>query len=144
MVEYIDGSVIAQMGIPDMRLPIQYALFYPERIDLIGGKQLDFTTLKQITFEEPDMDTFFGLALAYEAGRNGGSMPTVYNAANEWAVARFLENKIGFLAIPTIIKEAMKNHKRIENPSLIDILNVENETYDFVKEYAESEFKYKP
>jgi 1-deoxy-D-xylulose-5-phosphate reductoisomerase len=138
MVEYVDGSVIAQMGVPDMKLPIQYALLYPTRMPLSQGERLDFTKLKQLTFEEPDMDTFFGLRLAYEAGRTGGSMPTVYNAANEWAVAAFLQGKIGFLAISNLIREAMKQHKMIVNPSLNEILNTEQQTYDFVRGYTES------
>jgi 1-deoxy-D-xylulose-5-phosphate reductoisomerase len=139
MVEYVDGSVIAQMGVPDMRLPIRYALFYPNRIKLCNGERLDFIKLKQLTFEEPDQDTFFGLALAYEAGRCGGSMPTVYNAANEWAVAEFLKGNIGFLSIPTLIREAMKNHRLISNPTLNEILNTEQQTYDFVRGYTKSE-----
>lgn len=139
MVEYVDGSIIAQLGVPDMRLPIQYALFYPERKPLMEGERLDFVKQKQLTFEEPDMDTFFGLRLAYEAGRCGGSMPTVFNAANEWAVAEFLKGRIEFLAIPALIQEAMKNHTLILNPSLNEILNTEQQTYDFVKGYAKSE-----
>jgi 1-deoxy-D-xylulose-5-phosphate reductoisomerase len=139
MVEYIDGSVLAQLGVPDMRLPIQYALFYPFRVQLTGGERVDFVKLKQLTFEEPDMETFTGLKLGYEAGRIGGSMPTVYNAANEWAVAAFLEEKIGFLDIPALIMEAMKQHRVIPNPSLNEILNTEQQTYDFVRGYAESE-----
>ncbi len=138
MVEYIDGSVIAQLGVPDMRLPIQYALFYPDRKHLTGTQQIDFMQLKQLTFEEPDMDTFYGLKLGYEAGRLGGSVPTVYNAANEWAVAQFLKGKIRFLAIPELIGEAMSHHKRIEAPTLNEILNTEQETYDFVRELTES------
>ncbi len=138
MVEYIDGSIIAQLGVPDMKLPIQYALFYPERKPLLHGERVDFYRLKQLTFEEPDMDTFFGLRLAYEAGRRGGSMPTVYNAANEWAVAEFLKGKIEFLAIPTLIEKAMQHHKLIANPSLKEILNTEQETYDFVRGFTES------
>ena len=138
MVEYVDGSILAQMGIPDMRLPIQYALFYPDRKELTQGERVDFVKLKQLTFEEPDQETFFGLKLAMEAGRTGGSMPTVYNAANEWAVARFLEGCIGFLDIPTLIGEAMKHHQLIQEPSLNDILNIETETYDFIKELTRS------
>lgn len=136
MVEYVDGSIIAQMGVPDMRLPIQYALFYPSRTELIEGERVDFVKLKQLTFEEPDMDSFFGLRLGLEAGRLGGSMPTVYNAANEWAVAEFLKGKLGFLTIPTLIGEAMSHHKLIENPSLNEILNTEQLTYDFVRGFA--------
>jgi 1-deoxy-D-xylulose-5-phosphate reductoisomerase len=139
MVEYVDGSIIAQLGVPDMKLPIQYALFYPERKSLQHGERVDFYQLKQLTFEEPDMDTFFGLRLAYEAGRRGGSMPTVYNAANEWAVAEFLRGKIEFLTIPTLIEKAMLQHKMIDNPSLKEILNTEQETYDFVRGFTKSE-----
>ncbi|MDF2943803.1 MAG: dxr [Herbinix sp.] len=138
MVEYVDGSIIAQMGVPDMKLPIQYALFYPSRLPLSQGERVDFAKLKQLTFEEPDMDTFFGLRLAYEAGGFGGSMPTVYNAANEWAVAAFLEGRIKFLEIPALIREAMKQHQLIDNPSLNEILNTEQQTYDFVRGYTES------
>jgi len=138
MVEYVDGSIIAQLGVPDMKLPIQYALFYPERRPLTAGERVDFTQLSQLTFEVPDMDTFFGLRLAYEAGRCGGSMPTVYNAANEWAVAEFLKGKIEFLMIPTLIEKAMQQHKMIANPSLKEILNIEQVTYDFVRGFTES------
>jgi 1-deoxy-D-xylulose-5-phosphate reductoisomerase len=133
MVEYVDGSIIAQLGLPDMRLPIQYALFYPERKCMKLGERIDFNRLKELTFEEPDMDTFYGLSLGIKAGRLGGSMPTVFNAANEWAVARFLEGAIGFLDIPRLIEEAMDNHSIIANPSLNEILNTEIETYDFIK-----------
>lgn len=132
MVEYVDGSIIAQMGVPDMRLPIQYALFYPERFPL-SGDRVNFYQRKQLTFEEPDLDTFYGLQLGYEAGKIGGSMPTVYNAANEWAVAAFLREEIEFLTIARLIKEAMDHHKVIANPSLVEILNIEQQTYDFVK-----------
>jgi 1-deoxy-D-xylulose-5-phosphate reductoisomerase len=138
MVEYVDGSIIAQLGVPDMKLPIQYALFYPTRKPLLQGERVDFFKLKQLTFEEPDMDTFFGLKLAYKAGNLGGSMPTVYNAANEWAVAEFLKGKIEFLMIPTLIEMAMQQHKLINNPSLKEILNTEQETYDFVRGFIES------
>ncbi len=135
MVEYIDGSVIAQLGIPDMKLPIQYALFYPERDKLDQGQKVDFIKLKQLTFEEPDMETFYGLKLAIEAGKDGGSMPTVYNAANEWAVAAFLDGRISFLDIPRLIEASMKQHNIIKNPSLDEILNTEQQTYDFIKSY---------
>ena len=138
MVEYVDGSIIAQMGVPDMRLPIQYALFYPDRMELAQGERVDFLQRKQLTFEEPDLDTFIGLKLGMEAGRIGGSMPTVYNAANEWAVARFLEGSIGLLDIPALIGEAMKQHQWIQEPTLNDILNTEKETYDFIKELSRS------
>lgn len=133
MVEYVDGSVIAQLGLPDMRLPIQYALFYPERKHMTLGERVDFIGINTLTFEEADMDTFYGLRLGIEAGRLGGSMPTVFNAANEWAVPRFIEGKIGFLDIPSLIEKAMDNHKIINNPSLNEILNIEQETYEFIK-----------
>ena len=132
MVEYEDGAVIAQLGTPDMKLPIQYALYYPERRYLPGGR-LDFAALQQITFEKPDMDTFYGLKLAYEAGRRGGSLPTVLNAANERAVAMFLDRKIGYLQIPEIIQACMENHKNIEDPTVEEILKTEQETYQFIK-----------
>ena len=131
MVEYEDGAVMAQLGTPDMKLPIQYALYYPER-RFLPGERLDFETLTQITFEKPDMETFYGLKLAYEAGRVGGSLPTVLNAANEKAVAMFLDRKIGYLDIPLIIKTCMDDHKLIENPTLEDILATEQATYDFI------------
>lgn len=132
MVEYVDGAVIAQLGTPDMKLPIQYALYYPERRHL-PGERLDFGTLTQITFEKPDMDTFYGLKLAIEAGRQGGSLPTVFNAANEKAVALFLDRKIRYLQIPEIIQTCMENHRNINNPGVEDILKTEQETYEFIK-----------
>jgi 1-deoxy-D-xylulose-5-phosphate reductoisomerase len=138
MVEYVDGSVIAQLGVPDMKLPIQYALFYPDRVPLLQGERVDFYKIKQLTFEEPDMETFYGLQMAYQAGRIGGSMPTVYNAANEWAVAAFLKGEIGFLTIPKLIREAMNQHQLILNPTLVEILNTEQQTYDFVREVTKS------
>ena len=130
-VQYVDGAVIAQLGVPDMKLPIQYALFYPDR-RYMPGKRLDLFELGQMTFEKPDPDTFTGLALAYEAARVGGSMPTVYNAANEKAVALFLDRKIRYLQIPEIIAEAMAHHRRIEEPSVEQILAAEAETYDYI------------
>ncbi len=132
MVEYEDGAVIAQLGTPDMKLPIQYALYYPERRYLLGDR-LDFAALQQITFEKPDMETFYGLKLAYEAGRRGGSLPTVLNAANERAVAMFLDRKIGYLQIPEIIQACMENHKNIEDPTVEEILKTEQETYEFIR-----------
>lgn len=132
MVEYEDGAVIAQLGTPDMKLPIQYALYYPER-RYLPGDRLDFAALQQITFEKPDMETFYGLKLAYEAGRRGGSLPTVLNAANERAVAMFLDRKIGYLQIPEIIQACMENHKNIEDPTVEEILKTEQETYQFIK-----------
>ena len=132
MVEYEDGSVIAQLGTPDMKLPIQYALYYPERRYLLGDR-LDFWSLSHLDFEKPDLDTFYGLALAYEAGREGGSMPTVLNAANELAVSMFLDRQITYLEIVEIIEDCMKAHKKIENPSLEQILMTEQETYERIR-----------
>lgn len=129
MVEFKDGAVMAQLGTPDMKLPIQYALYYPQR-RYLKGDRLDFTTLTQITFETPDMETFLGLPMALEAGRIGGSMPTVYNAANERAVALFLRKKIGFLDIYRIIRDAMDAHAVICEPSLEEILETEQKTYE--------------
>ena len=132
MVEFEDGAVMAQLGTPDMKLPIQYALYYPER-RYLPGERLDFGKLKEITFEEPDMDTFLGLPLAMKASRIGGSMPTVFNAANEWAVAKFLKRKIGFLDIYRIIEEAMEHHAFVENPALEQILEAEAKTYEWIE-----------
>ena len=131
MVQYKDGGIIAQLGTPDMKLPIQYALFYPNRRP-IPGKKLDFYELGQMTFEKPDMETFYGLKLAFEASRCGGSMPTVYNAANEKAVSLFLDRKIKFLQIPELIGKAMNNHKIIANPNVDEILLAEAEAYDYI------------
>ena len=131
MVEYEDGAVIAQLGTPDMKLPIQYALYYPER-RYLPGERLDFETLTQITFEKPDMETFYGLKLAYEAGRIGGSLPTVLNAANEKAVAMFLNREIRYLQIPEIIQDCMEHHKNIVNPTIPEILATEQETYEYI------------
>ncbi|WP_167956817.1 1-deoxy-D-xylulose-5-phosphate reductoisomerase [Anaerosporobacter faecicola] len=132
MVEYVDGGVIAQLGTPDMKLPIQYALTYPDRRPLPGDR-LDFKTLSQISFETPDYETFRGLALAYEVGRMGGSMPTVFNAANERAVAKFLARKIDFLTIYELIEESVQAHHKIENPTVEEILAIEQETYDRIE-----------
>ena len=131
MIELLDGSIIAQLGTPDMRLPIQYALYYPDH-RFLDGKRLDFKTLKQITFEEPDMKTFKGLALAYEAIRTGGSMPTVYNAANELAVSKFLNREIAYLDIVDLIEKSMEAHTLIKNPSIEEILQVERKTHEFI------------
>ncbi len=128
MVEFVDGAVMAQLGTQDMKLPIQYALTYPQRRNL-PGERLDFSKLTDITFEKPDPDTFRGLSLAYQAGREGGSMPTVFNAANEKAVAMFLNREIGYPDIPRIIEEAMMDHRKIADPSLEEILAVEAEVY---------------
>lgn len=132
MVEYIDGGVIAQLGTPDMRLPIQYALYYPER-RFLPGDRLDFSQITSIEFRKPDMDTFKGLSLAYKVGRLGGSAPTVFNAANEYAVARFLENKIKFLTIYEIIETCVNEHKIINDPSIEDILNTEKWVYELIE-----------
>jgi 1-deoxy-D-xylulose-5-phosphate reductoisomerase len=132
MVEFIDGAVIAQLGTPDMKLPIQYALYYPER-RYLPGERLDFWAMNQITFEKPDMINFPGLRLAYEAGRTGGSMPTVYNAANERAVAKFLNREIPYLAITDIIEGAMKGHTVKKNPTVEEILETEAEVYSYIE-----------
>ena len=132
MVEFEDGAVLAQLGVPDMRLPIQYALYYPHRVYL-PGERLDFTKLTQITFEKPDPVNFPGLRLAYEAGRRGGSMPTVFNAANEAAVARFLHREIGYTEIAEKIEAAMQAHRVIENPTVEEILAAEKEAGELVK-----------
>lgn len=129
MVEYTDGAVIAELGTPDMKLPIQYALYYPER-RYLKGDRLDFWKLGKLDFEKPDMDTFYGLALAYEAGREGGTLPTVFNAANELAVSMFLDRQIKYLEIIEIIEDCMRAHKKIGAPSLEQILATEQETYD--------------
>lgn len=131
MVQYKDGGIIAQLGTPDMKLPIQYALFYPDRKE-IPGEKLDFFKLGQMTFERPDMETFYGLKLALLAAKEGGSLPTVYNAANEKAVRLFLQRKIGFLQIPQLIQKAMNNHKIITNPTVEEILSAEKEAYDYI------------
>ena len=131
-VEFEDGGIIAQMGTPDMKLPIQYALYYPSRRKLTGTR-LNFYELGKLTFEEPDFETFKGLTLAYQAAGEGGSLPTVYNAANELAVAKFLNKEIKYLDIADLIEAAVRNHKTIQNPSVSEILNIETETYDFIK-----------
>ena len=132
MVQYKDGAVIAQLGTPDMKLPIQYALFYPDR-EYLAGERLDFWSLSQITFEKPDLANFEGLPLAFAAAKAGGSMPTVFNAANERAVSKFLNRKIGFLDIYEIIKTCMDAHKVIEAPTVEQILQCEQETYEMIE-----------
>ena len=132
MIQFKDGAVMAQLGTPDMRLPIQYAIYYPER-RYLDGQRVDFSKIGQITFEDPDMETFKGLKYAYEAGKCGGSMPTVFNAANERAVAMFLDRKIKFLDIYEIIEESMKNVKLVKEPSIEEILDVEKATYEFIE-----------
>lgn len=135
MVEFEDGAVMAQLGTPDMKLPIQYALYYPER-RYLPGERLDFWTLNQIAFEKPDFENFRGLSLAYEAGRTGGSLPTVFNAANEYAVSQFLNRKIGYLDIVEMIEAAMRAHKTVENPTVEQILEAEAETCEMLGRYG--------
>lgn len=132
MVEFEDGAVMAQLGTPDMRLPIQYALYYPKRVYL-DGKRLDFSTLSEITFQKPDLDTFLGLKYAYEAIETGGSMPTVLNAANELAVAKFLNKKIRFLEIYEMIRICMDNHTLIDAPTVEEILETEQWVYETIE-----------
>ena len=132
MVEYVDGAIIAELGTPDMKLPIQYALYYPER-RYLPGDRVDFAALSQLTFEKPDLETFYGLRLAMEAGKAGGSLPTVFNAANELAVSKFLDRKIGYLQIPEIIEDCMRNHKNILNPSVEEILQTEQTVYEQIE-----------
>lgn len=134
MVEFKDGAIMAQLGTPDMKLPIQYALFYPER-KFLPGKRVDFSTLTHIDFQIPDMENFEGLALAYQAGRTGGTMPTVFNAANEYAVAKFLKKEIGFLDITDCIRYAMESHKTVQNPDVAKILETEKEVYELLGGY---------
>lgn len=130
-VEYVDGAIIAQLGTPDMKLPIQYALFYPDRRPM-GGKRVDFFALGQITFEKPDPETFTGLKLAYQAAQAGGSMPTVFNAANEKAVGLFLDRKIRYLEIPDLIGESMAQHRVIADPTVEQILETERAVYEYI------------
>lgn len=132
MVEYVDGAIMAELGMPDMKLPIQYALFYPDRRPL-DTKHVDFYALSQMTFEAPDTGTFTGLKLAFEAAEAGGTMPTVFNAANEKAVGLFLDKKIGFLDIPDMIGQSMEHHRVIENPDVSQILDAEQEAYEFIE-----------
>lgn len=132
MVEYVDGAVLAQLGTPDMKLPIQYALYYPERRYLPGGR-LDFWSIGRLDFEKPDTDTFYCLELAYRAGRAGGTLPTVFNAANELAVRKFLDREINYLEIMQIIEDCMNVHKNIKNPTLEQILETEAATYERIE-----------
>ncbi len=131
MVQYTDGAVMAQLGVPDMKLPIQYALFYPDRRPM-QEERIDFYKLAQITFEEPDTDTFKGLPLAFKAATIGGSMPTVFNAANEKAVALFLDKQIRFLQIYDLIEATMEHHKVILSPDVDEILQAEQESYEYI------------
>lgn len=132
MVEYEDGAIIAELGTADMRLPIQYALYYPDRRPL-SGERLDFYKLGQITFERPDTDTFRGLALAYRAMEQGGNVPTAFNAANERAVAKFLNHEIRFLEIPEIIGACMEHCNYVKNPSVEEILDTERAVYEYIE-----------
>ena len=131
MVEYVDGGIMAQLGTPDMKLPIAYAFYYPDRLPL-EGKRVDFYDIANISFYKPDEETFKGFALAYKAGRQGGTMPTIYNAANELAVSKFLNEEIRFLDIANLIEKAMEKHKIIENPTFEQILEAEKEAYESV------------
>lgn len=135
MIQFNDGAVLAQLGVPDMKLPIQYAMTYPDRLAL-SGKRLDFFELQKIEFYRPDTETFRALALAYDAFREGGSLPTVYNAANEMAVSLFLERKIGYLQITEILERAMDAHTKIKNPTLEEVLSTEEETYSYIREHS--------
>ncbi|MCD8022680.1 MAG: 1-deoxy-D-xylulose-5-phosphate reductoisomerase [Lachnospiraceae bacterium] len=132
MVQYSDGAVIAQLGTPDMKLPIQYALYYPER-RFLAGERLDFAKMGSITFENPDMDTFLGLKYAIEAARVGGSMPTVFNAANERAVRLFLQRQIGFTDIYEIIRYCMDHHRAVPSPDVAQILDTEQSVYEMIE-----------
>lgn len=132
MVEYVDGAIMAELGTPDMKLPIQYALYYPER-RYLPGERLDFWSLGKIDFEKTDMKTFYGLELAYEAGRKGGSLPTVFNAANELAVSKFLNREIKYLEIMEIVEDCMRAHQNIEHPTLEQILDTEKATYERIE-----------
>ncbi|GLB26309.1 1-deoxy-D-xylulose 5-phosphate reductoisomerase [Lacrimispora xylanolytica] len=132
MVEFEDGAVMAQLGTPDMKLPIQYALYYPER-RFLPGERLDFWSLKEIVFEKPDMVNFPGLSLAYQAGRRGGTLPTVFNAANERAVEKFLNREISYLSITDMIEGAMNGHTVKENPTVEEILEAENAAYEYIE-----------
>ncbi len=132
MVEYRDGAIIGQLGVPDMKLPIQYAMFYPDRKPMQDNR-VDFFKIRSLEFYEPDIETFKGLKFAYNAIHEGGAMPTVFNAANEMAVARFLDKKIGFTEIYDYIETAMNGIKNIDNPSVEEILNTEAATYDLLR-----------
>ncbi|SFR79160.1 1-deoxy-D-xylulose-5-phosphate reductoisomerase [[Clostridium] aminophilum] len=131
MVEYEDGAIIAQLGTPDMKLPIQYALYYPER-RFLPGDRLDFAKLAKITFEDPDTENFPALRLAISAGKRGGSLPTVFNSANEYAVAQFLDRKISYLTIPEMIRAAMEHHTVKDDPTVEEILEAEKEAEEFL------------
>ncbi len=134
-VEYQDGAVIGQLGVPDMKLPIQYALFYPDRYPVPGNKRLDLFDIASLTFEKPDMETFTGLKLAFEAAKTGGTMPTVFNAANEKAVSLFLDHKIRFLQIAEVIAAAMEAHRTVREPDVAQILEAEKTAHELVMKY---------
>ena len=137
MVEYMDGSIIAQLGMPDMKLPIQYALTYPDRKPM-QGQRVDFFKLKALTFEEPDIETFRGLKLAYRAAGEGGLMPTIFNAADEMAVKYFLDGKISFPGIADLIEDAMENNANCQNPDITKILAMEQSVYEYTRKKYES------
>ena len=143
-VEYNDGSVIAQMGIPSMHIPIQYALTYPERSEGIKTDSFDFTQIGQLTFEKPDFKKFRCLELAYHSGKEGGTNPVVLNAANEVAVYAYLENKIPLYRIWEIVEEALSKHKTLRNPSLADIIEVDKHTRDYVKSLIKQDKRFEP
>lgn len=132
MVEFADGGIMAQLGSPDMRLPIQYALYYPERREL-NSERVDFFKLGKITFEEPDFEVFKGLKLAYEAAERGGNIPTAFNAANELAVSKFIDRKIHYLDIPDIIRYSMENVRYVDNPDVAEILSTETSVYEMIE-----------
>ena len=133
MVQFVDGGIMAQLGTPDMKLPIQYALFYPDRREM-DSERVDFGKIAGITFEDPDFENFKGLALALRAAKEGGSLPTVFNAANEYAVAKFLKEEISFLDITEMIEYAMNNHEFIPNPTVEEILKIEQDTRKLLEE----------
>lgn len=143
-VEYNDGSVIAQMGIPSMHIPIQYALTYPERSEGIKTDSFDFTQIGQLTFEKPDFKKFRCLELAYHSGKEGGTNPVVLNAANEVAVYAYLENKIPLYRIWEIVEDALSKHKTLRNPSLADIIEVDKNTRDYVKSLIKQDKRFEP
>ncbi|MDD3340522.1 MAG: 1-deoxy-D-xylulose-5-phosphate reductoisomerase [Lachnospiraceae bacterium] len=131
MVAFKDGAVLAELGLSDMKIPIQYAIYYPEH-RYFPGERLDFATLRKLDFEEPDMETFKGLPLAMEASRKGGSMPIAFNIANEWAVAKFLDRKIGFLDIYKVIEETMEQHTIVQDPDVRTIFEIERDIYSWL------------
>ena len=143
-VEYNDGSVIAQMGIPSMHIPIQYALTYPERSEGIKTDSFDFTQIGQLTFEKPDFKKFRCLELAYHSGKEGGTNPVVLNAANEVAVYAYLEKKIPLYRIWEIVEDALSKHKTLRNPSLADIIEVDKNTRDYVKSLIKQDKRFEP